>query len=147
VIVSFVSFQLFRVDINYFSALKGSQAAIVVTEYLNSASAVNSTFHWPTSCEGPDVIFGQAPHFTWFRILPHGFAVVVQNNSSPEVAPLTELITTKLFKLRDIKLSTTTLSSRLLATRIRPSASFLVGEDCYSLLASLIISPITVSNM
>lgn len=34
------------------------QSAIVVTEYLNGASAVNSTLHWPTSCEGPDVLFG-----------------------------------------------------------------------------------------
>lgn len=129
------------------SVLIGGQAAIVVTEYLNSASAVNSTFHWPTSCEGPDVIFGQAPHFTSFGILPHYFAVVVQNNSSPAVVPLMELITTKPSKLRDTKLSTITLSSRLLATRIRPSASFLVGSDCYSLLALLIISPMTVSNM
>ena len=133
VTVSFASFQLSRVDINYFSMLIGGQAAVVVTEYLNSASAVNSTFYWPTSCEGPDVIFGQVPHFALFKILPHCFAVVAQNNSFLAVAPLTGPITTRPSKLRDTKLSTATLSSRRLAIRIRPSASFLVGSDCYSL--------------
>ncbi|KAF8149998.1 alkaline-phosphatase-like protein [Crassisporium funariophilum] len=34
------------------------QSAVVVAEYLTSANAVNSTFAWPTSCEGPDVLFG-----------------------------------------------------------------------------------------
>lgn len=32
--------------------------ATVVTEYLNNATSINATFAWPTSCEGPDVIFG-----------------------------------------------------------------------------------------
>ncbi|KAF8808737.1 alkaline phosphatase-like protein [Phlegmacium glaucopus] len=35
-----------------------SQSAAVVAEYLTSAEAINSTFAWPTSCKGPDVIFG-----------------------------------------------------------------------------------------
>ncbi|ESK94722.1 alkaline phosphatase [Moniliophthora roreri MCA 2997] len=30
----------------------------IVFEYLNGAEALNSTFAWPTSCEGPDVVFG-----------------------------------------------------------------------------------------
>ncbi|CAA7266859.1 unnamed protein product [Cyclocybe aegerita] len=34
------------------------QYVTVVTEYLTSAEAVNSTFAWPTSCKEPDVIFG-----------------------------------------------------------------------------------------
>ncbi|KAF8968118.1 alkaline-phosphatase-like protein [Flammula alnicola] len=34
------------------------QYAAVVTEYLNNATTVNATFAWPTSCQGPDVIFG-----------------------------------------------------------------------------------------
>ncbi|PPQ69150.1 hypothetical protein CVT25_004530 [Psilocybe cyanescens] len=39
-------------------ATPGSQYAAVVTEYLYGASAVNSSYAWPTSCDGPDVIFG-----------------------------------------------------------------------------------------
>ncbi|KAL0954951.1 hypothetical protein HGRIS_003884 [Hohenbuehelia grisea] len=34
------------------------QAASIVYEYLNGATALNSSFAWPTSCGGPDVIFG-----------------------------------------------------------------------------------------
>ncbi|EEB86638.1 hypothetical protein MPER_16339, partial [Moniliophthora perniciosa FA553] len=30
----------------------------IVFEYLNGAEALNSTFAWPTSCKGPDVVFG-----------------------------------------------------------------------------------------
>jgi alkaline phosphatase len=30
----------------------------IVAEYLNGASYINSTIAWPTSCQGPDVIFG-----------------------------------------------------------------------------------------
>lgn len=34
------------------------QYASIVTEYLYNATFLNSTFAWPTSCQGPDVIFG-----------------------------------------------------------------------------------------
>ncbi|KAF5382183.1 hypothetical protein D9615_004372 [Tricholomella constricta] len=30
----------------------------IIQEYLDGASSVNSTFNWPTSCDGPDVVFG-----------------------------------------------------------------------------------------
>ncbi|KAF7291995.1 Alkaline phosphatase [Mycena indigotica] len=36
---------------------RGEYASIVY-EYLNGAQARTPEFHWPTSCEGPDVIFG-----------------------------------------------------------------------------------------
>ncbi|TFK40421.1 alkaline-phosphatase-like protein [Crucibulum laeve] len=35
-----------------------NQYAAVVYEYLNSANGWNTSLPWPTSCEGPDVIFG-----------------------------------------------------------------------------------------
>ncbi|THV07362.1 alkaline phosphatase [Dendrothele bispora CBS 962.96] len=34
------------------------QLAPIVFEYLNGAEGLNSSLSWPTSCEGPDVIFG-----------------------------------------------------------------------------------------
>ncbi|KAJ8503406.1 hypothetical protein ONZ45_g10884 [Pleurotus djamor] len=34
------------------------QSAAIIYEYLNGPAALNSTFPWPTSCEGPDVVFG-----------------------------------------------------------------------------------------
>ncbi|KAK7050904.1 hypothetical protein VNI00_005016 [Paramarasmius palmivorus] len=41
-----------------------NQYAQIVFEYLNGAEALNSTFAWPTGCEGPDVVFGGgAEHF------------------------------------------------------------------------------------
>lgn len=30
----------------------------IVTEYLHNAEYVNSTYEWPTSCQGVDVLFG-----------------------------------------------------------------------------------------
>ncbi|KAG6849782.1 hypothetical protein H0H93_005168 [Arthromyces matolae] len=35
-----------------------NQYAQVVQEYLEGAMGVNSTFNWPPSCDGPDVVFG-----------------------------------------------------------------------------------------
>jgi len=35
-----------------------SQSAAIVQEYLLGAASVNGTFDWPTSCDGPDVVFG-----------------------------------------------------------------------------------------
>lgn len=36
----------------------GDESAAIVFEYLNGVAGLNSTLKWPTSCEGPDVVFG-----------------------------------------------------------------------------------------
>jgi alkaline phosphatase len=36
----------------------GGLSASIVYEYLNGATALNSSLKWPTGCFGPDVVFG-----------------------------------------------------------------------------------------